>query len=68
MSRARFADTLLAAYRGDEVIGVATAGEWQEYLGVRMETVIYMSTPTFHNRKHREGTVLLYRLDREYEN
>ena len=37
-------------YRGDDVLGVGTADELGERLGVRPDTIRWMASPTAHKR------------------
>ena len=39
-----------ALYRGDEMLGMGTADELAEKLGIKRETVLWLSTPAAHRR------------------
>lgn len=55
-------------YKGDEFLFVGTAYECADYLGVKVETIYFMSTPTY--RKRREGSqnaLMTYQLDNHEE-
>jgi hypothetical protein len=51
-------------YRGDEFLFVGTALECADYLGVKVETIYFMSTPTYRKRRGgSERALMTYQLD-----
>ena len=41
---------IYALYRGDEPLGVGTADELAEAMGVKRDTILWLSTPAAHRR------------------
>lgn len=41
---------IYALYRGDEPLGVGTADELAERLGIKRDTILWLSTPAAHRR------------------
>ena len=47
-----------AVYRGDELICVGTAKECAEELGVKVNTIYWMSNPAYHKRAKENWTIV----------
>lgn len=61
MGRPRKHDTY-ALYRGDELLGMGTAEELAEKLGIKRDTVLWLSTPAAHRRAN-DKWVLAYKVE-----
>lgn len=60
MGRPRKKD-IYALYRGDEMLDVGTADELAEKMGVKRDTVLWLSTPAAHRRAN-DKWVLAYKI------
>lgn len=50
---------IYALYRGDEYIMDGTLQEIADARGIKRDSLIWMQSPTYHKRKHRQELVLL---------
>lgn len=55
-----------ALYRGDEFIAIGTAQELSKLMNVKVETITFWSTPTYHKRiKNHNVATIVIKLERE---
>ena len=52
-------NNIYALYRGDEYIMDGTLQEIADARGIKRDSLIWMQSPTYHKRKHRQELVLL---------
>ncbi|WP_439240927.1 hypothetical protein [Lonepinella sp. BR2474] len=55
---------IYALYRGDENLADGTAEELARFLGVKVNTVLHMSTPA-HHRKDKGQQLVVVKLEKE---
>lgn len=53
-----------AVYRGDEMLGMGTADELAEKMGVKRDTVLWLSTPAAHRRAN-DRRMVAYKIEEE---
>ena len=57
-----------ALYKGDEFIAIGTAQELAKLMNVKVETITFWSTPTYHKRiKNHNVATIVIKMEEEDE-
>lgn len=55
-----------ALYEGDELLFVGNSKEMAEYMGIKIKSVYFMSSPAFHKRKEKsKKSKIIYRIEED---